>query len=84
MNKRVLINFSIDSYSDEIICDVVPMHAGHILLGRSWKYDRKVIHDGYKNRYSFFKDGMSITLALLTPAQVYEDQIKLKNEEEEE
>jgi hypothetical protein len=29
------------------------MHAGHILLGRPWQYDRRVIHDGFRNRYSF-------------------------------
>lgn len=34
VNKRVLINFSIGSYSDKVVCDVVPMHVGHILLGR--------------------------------------------------
>ncbi|KAF7801679.1 Retrovirus-related Pol polyprotein from transposon RE1 [Senna tora] len=28
-------------YCDEILCDVVPMHAGHILLGRPWELDRK-------------------------------------------
>lgn len=40
------------------------------------------MHDGYKNKYSFMKEGKSITLAPLTPAQAYEDQIKLKNEKE--
>ena len=48
VNKQVLVNFTIGRY-----CDVVPMHAGHILLGRPWQYDRKVIHDGFKNRYNF-------------------------------
>ena len=56
-----------------MLCDVVPMRAGHILLGKPWQYDRKVIHDGFKNRYSFVKDGKSVTLVPLTPKQVYED-----------
>ena len=34
----------------------VPMHAGHILLGRPWQFDRKVNLDGFKNRHSFVKD----------------------------
>lgn len=83
VNRRVLINFSIGSYSDKVVCDVVPMHVGHILLGRPWQYDRRVTHDGYRNRYNFVKDGKTITLAPLTPAQVYGDQIKLKSEEDE-
>jgi len=34
VNKQVLVAFTIGRYSDEVLCDVVPMHAGHILLGR--------------------------------------------------
>jgi hypothetical protein len=39
-----------------------------------------VTHDGFKNMYSFVKGGKTIKLAPLTPSQVYEDQLKLKNE----
>ena len=56
------------------------MHAGHILLGRSWQFDRRVNHDRFKNRHSFIKDSKTITLVPLTPRQVYEDQMKLKRE----
>ena len=58
------------------------MHAGHILLGKPWQFDRKVNHDGFKNRHSFVKDNKTITLVPLTPRQVYEDQMKLKRENE--
>lgn len=34
----------------------------HLLLGRSWQYDRRVVHDGYKKIYSFVKDGTKIIL----------------------
>ena len=34
VTKQVLIAFSIGKYYDEILCDVVPMHASHLLLGR--------------------------------------------------
>jgi hypothetical protein len=40
------------------------------------------IHDGVKNRYTIVKDGITITLVLLTPKQVYDDQIKIKSEHE--
>jgi hypothetical protein len=82
VNKQVLISFSIGKYKDEVLCDVVPMHAGHILLGRPWQFDRKTIHDEFKNRYSFVKDSRTVTLVPLTPRQVYEDQVKLKRENE--
>ncbi|KAJ9180874.1 hypothetical protein P3X46_009066 [Hevea brasiliensis] len=54
------------------------MQAGHLLLGRPWQFDRKVIHDGYKNRYSFEMNGRKIILAPMTPKQIYEDQTRLK------
>ncbi|GKF21105.1 reverse transcriptase domain-containing protein [Tanacetum coccineum] len=41
--------------------------ACHILLGRPWLYDRRVKHDGYRNTYTFKKDGVNITLAPLNP-----------------
>nr|GEV91999.1 reverse transcriptase domain-containing protein [Tanacetum cinerariifolium] len=46
-------------------CEVIPMDACHVLLGRPWLYDRRVKHDGYRNTYTFKKDGVSITLAPL-------------------
>ena len=32
VNKQVLVSFSIERYKDEVLYDVVLMHAGHILL----------------------------------------------------
>jgi hypothetical protein len=82
VNKQVLVSYSIGRYKDEVLCDVVPMHAGHILLGRLWQFDRKANACGFKNRHSFVKDNKTITLVPLTPRQVYEDQVKLKRENE--
>ena len=45
-----------------MICDMMPMDVFHILLGRPWKFDRKVIHDGERNCYTFEKDGIKHTL----------------------
>ncbi|XP_031387173.1 uncharacterized protein LOC116200464 [Punica granatum] len=78
VNKQVLVSFTIGRYKDKVLCDVVPMHASHILLGRPWQFDRQAIHDGYKNRYSFVNDGRKVTLVPLTPYQVYEDQLRIK------
>jgi len=42
VTKQVLVSFFIGEYKDEVPCDVVPMHVGHILLGRPQQFDRKV------------------------------------------
>ena len=57
------------------------MRVTYYWAGRG-NFDRKAIHDGFKNRHSFVKDNKSITLVPLTPRQVYEDQVKLKRENE--
>ncbi|XP_031401155.1 uncharacterized protein LOC116211083 [Punica granatum] len=63
VDKRCLVQFSIGRhYKDEVLCNVVPMDACHLLLGGPWLYDQRVIYDGFKNTYSFAKDGVEITL----------------------
>jgi len=42
VNKQVLINFAIEKYKDEILCDVVLMEAIHILLGRPCNMTKKI------------------------------------------
>jgi len=84
VNRQVMISFLVGKYKDEVLCDVVPMHATYLLLGRPWQFDKKAKHDGFKNRYSLEKDGRIYTLAPLSPKQVYEDQIQLKKGYEEE
>ena len=80
VNKQVLIAFSIGKYKDEVLCDVVPMEATHILLGRPWKFDRKNLHDGLTNKISFTFHGHKVTLKSLSPKEVHEDHIKIKKE----
>ncbi|XP_030924714.1 uncharacterized protein LOC115951698 [Quercus lobata] len=69
VRRQVLVALSIGKYEDEVLCDVIPMHACHVLLGRPWQYDRKVTHDGFTNKYSFILKGQPITLVPLTPKQ---------------
>lgn len=38
------------------------MNACHILLGRLWQFDKKVTFDGFKNTYTFVKDGRRVVL----------------------
>ena len=45
-----------------------------------WKFDWKGNHERFKNYFSFMKDKNLITLVTLTPKQVYEDRVRLKQE----
>ena len=56
------VEFHIGKYKEKITCDIMPMDVCHILLGRPWKYDRKVVHDEEKNCYRFVKNGIKNTL----------------------
>ena len=76
----MLVSFSIGKYHDEFPCDVVPIYASHILLGRPWQFDRRVNHNSFKNRFSFTMNNKLVTLVPLTPKQVYENQVTLKQE----
>ncbi|XP_060201743.1 uncharacterized protein LOC132630186 [Lycium barbarum] len=78
VTKQVLIKFSIGKYHDEIICDVAPMQACHLLLGRPWKFDRGAKHDGRANKYSFVMNGQKHILNPLTPLQVNEGYKKMR------
>lgn len=49
-------------YVDEIWTDVLLMDACHVILGRPWLFDSRVMHDGYKNTYSFTHNNKKITL----------------------
>ncbi|XP_071926180.1 uncharacterized protein [Coffea arabica] len=82
VTKQVLISFQIHKYTDEVLCDVVPMQASHIILGRPWQFDRQVTFDGVTNKYSFLYNSKKVTLAPLSPKQVHEDQLKLQQESE--
>ena len=83
VNKQVLVSFSIEKYEDEVLCDVVPMQAWHLLLGRPWQFDRKVQHDGFTNKYSFVNNQRTVTLVPLTPSHVFEDQVRLQKDSEQ-
>ncbi|XP_059290093.1 uncharacterized protein LOC132043634 [Lycium ferocissimum] len=49
-NKRAIIKFSIGKYQDEILCDVVPMQACHLLLERPFALDVNAQHSGRTNK----------------------------------
>jgi len=52
-SKQVEVNLSIGQYNDNVLCNVGPVEAIHILLGRPWQFDTKVIHDDFTNKILF-------------------------------
>lgn len=66
VKSQVFVPFAIGSYEDQVMCDILPMDAGHILLGRPWQSDRRVSHDGYTNRHTFLHKGKKIILVPMT------------------
>ena len=72
------------NYKDEILCDVVPMEACHILLRRPWQFDKKTIHNGLTNEITFTHREKKIVLYPLTPSQVVKDQVQMKIKRENE
>lgn len=78
MIKQVNIRFAIGKYKDEVVSNMAPMYAGHFLLGFLWQYDRKVVHDGFSNQYSFDIKDKSIIFVPSSLKQENEDQMLLK------
>ncbi|WVZ58320.1 hypothetical protein U9M48_008601 [Paspalum notatum var. saurae] len=81
VTQTVRVYFSIGSYSDFADCDVVPMQACSLLLGRPWEYDTDALHHGRSNKYTFMHKGKKITLLPLTPSEIVEfDRERLAND----
>ncbi|MBP0644970.1 retroviral-like aspartic protease, partial [Mycobacterium tuberculosis] len=43
VDHQVEVRFSIGKFKDKVLCDVIPMEACHILLGRPWQFDHKTL-----------------------------------------
>ena len=73
VNKQCTVSLSLGRYEQDVLCDVVPMQACHVLLGRPWQFDNKVTHDGFTNRYTFICNSKSIKLVPLSPEEALND-----------
>jgi hypothetical protein len=51
------VHFSIGTYHDYADCDVVPMQACSVLLGRPWEFDTNAICYGRNNKYTLVHNG---------------------------
>ena len=78
VNHVVTIPFSIGKYNEHVECDVMPMQACQLLLGRPWLYDRDVQIFGRTNKLAFMYKGERISLLPLTPEEILKDDLKRK------
>jgi len=83
VSHTVTVPFSVGKYNDHVECDVVPMQACQLLLGRPWLYDRDVQIFGRTNKLSFVYKGERISLLPLTPEEILKDDIRKKQRESE-
>ncbi|XP_074305008.1 uncharacterized protein LOC141639938 [Silene latifolia] len=70
VTRQIRVGFTMGSYKDEVLCDVIPMDACHILLGRPWQFDRNVNHNGRSNEYSLLVNGKKIVLRPMSPEAI--------------
>jgi len=69
ISSESLLSISIGkNYKDDIWCNIVPIDACHILLGKPWLFSKRVKNDGRMNVYTFTKDHKKITLTSLKSA----------------
>ena len=68
VKKQALVSYSIGGFEDERWCDVLPMDACHLLLGRPWQFDHNSEHKGKSNEYLVTtRDGRKVKLIPLPP-----------------
>ncbi|XP_052728506.1 uncharacterized protein LOC128195301 [Vigna angularis] len=84
VKNQVKVALSIGNFKDEVVCDVVPMEAFHVLLGRPWQFDHNTIHHGLTNTITVHKQDKKFVLQPLTPTQVAQDQAQMKSARDQE
>jgi len=75
VTRTVRVHFSISTYADFVDCDVVPMQACSLLLGRPWQFDKNSVHHGRNNQYTLVHKDKHITLLPMTPDSILKDDI---------
>ena len=75
VTRTIPAHFIIAIYVDYVDCDVVPMQACSLLLGRPCEFDKKFVHHGRNNQYTLVHKDKNITLLPMTPDSILKDDI---------
>jgi hypothetical protein len=70
ITHKMRVQFPIGNYIDMVDCDVAPLSACHLLLGRSWQFDRDATHGGHFYSYSFMHKGIQHVLKLMIESAI--------------
>lgn len=64
VTKTYKVSLSISKFYQDVVvaCDVLEMNACHVLLGRSWQFDRDTLHKGKDNTCLFVWKNKKIVL----------------------
>ena len=74
VSEQCEVDLQVGTYKDKIVCDIMLMDVCHVLLGRPWQFDKRVVQEGRWNCYSFDKDGMKHVLLPLQEGGIVEQQ----------
>ena len=77
---KIKVPFKIGEYVDIVECDVAPMTVCHMLLGRTWQYDRYTQHCGWTNQYTLDLKGKKFVLKPMTPQQIMAEYLQKEPE----
>ncbi|XP_019085452.1 PREDICTED: uncharacterized protein LOC109126390 [Camelina sativa] len=80
VNEQVTVLFSVSPYKDQVLCDLVPMQASHLLLGSPWQFDKRTSHCATPTNILLCMITSVICLKPLSPTQVCEMQSKLSKD----
>jgi hypothetical protein len=69
------VHFTIAAYTDYFECDVVPMQAFALLLGRPWKFDTNFVPYGTTNQYSLIHNDRTTVLLPMSPESILKDDL---------
>jgi hypothetical protein len=83
VQHMVRVTFSIHDYTNIVECDVVSLTVCHLLLGRLWQFDRRVVHDGYANTHAFKWHRKCVKLLSMRLTQVIAANMQKKMSESE-
>jgi len=70
VTKQALITYTIGNFKDEFLCDMLPIDACYLLLGRPWQFYKGAIYNGTTNTYTFKVKDRNYTLTPLPLNQI--------------
>ncbi|XP_066320349.1 uncharacterized protein [Miscanthus floridulus] len=82
VSAMIRLSFSIGDYHGEVDCDIVPMQACHLLLGRPWQFDVDSVHFGQSNKHTFIHNDKKVVLIPLSPEEIHASDMARKKREE--